>query len=185
MRLKRTYSLDMNVSTTCASRLFRGLSIFVSVCLLIFGTSSAVLALGVSDRHQPQVKRIPDPLISFSSEDGTPSYAILVEKETQRVMVYDCLDTFSLRHEFPCSTGEVAGRKQKSGDRRTPEGIYFFTAAFEKKYLAPIYGIGAFVLDYPNFLDRKFERAGNNIWLHGTDKPIKPRDSNGCIVMNN
>ncbi len=183
MRLERTYSLDMNILTTCASRLFRGLSIFVSLCLLIFGVSPAVLALGVSDQYQ--VRRIPDPLISLSSEDSTPSYAILVEKETQRVMVYDYLDTFSLRHEFPCSTGEVAGRKQKSGDRRTPEGIYFFTAAFEKKHLAPIYGIGAFVLDYPNFIDRKFERAGNNIWLHGTDKPIKPRDSNGCIVMNN
>ena len=40
-------------------------------------------------------------------------------------------------------------------------------------------------MDYPNFSDRKFEREGNNIWLHGSDKPIKPRDSSGCIVMNN
>jgi murein L,D-transpeptidase YafK len=79
----------------------------------------------------------------------------------------------------------VPGKKQQAGDRKTPEGVYFFTKVFAEKDLAPIYGIKAFVMDYPNFMDRKFERGGNNIWLHGSDKPIKPRDSKGCIVMNN
>jgi murein L,D-transpeptidase YafK len=176
--VQRIYSL------TFTPKILREIRIFGGLCLLILTLSSTVLALGISDRHRPQVKLIPDPLISLSAEDG-PAYAILVEKATQGVMVYEYQDTFSLRHKFPCSTGEVTGSKQKSGDRKTPEGIYFFTKASEKKYLGPIYGSMAFVMDYPNFLDRKFERGGNNIWLHGSDKPIKPRDSNGCIVMNN
>jgi hypothetical protein len=75
--------------------------------------------------------------------------------------------------------------KQKSGDRRTPEGVYFLTRAFEKRDLTPTYGNRAFVMDYPNLLDRKLNRGGNNIWLHGSNKPIKSRDSNGCVVMNN
>jgi murein L,D-transpeptidase YafK len=169
---------------TFISKIFLKMRIFAGLCLLIFAFFSTVLALGISDRHHTRVKRIPDPLISLSAEDG-PAYAVLVEKATQRVMVYECQGTFSLKHTFPCSTGEVAGRKQMSGDRKTPEGIYFVTKASEKKYLDPLYGSMAFVMDYPNFLDRKFERGGNNIWLHGSDKPIKPRDSNGCVVMNN
>ena len=34
-------------------------------------------------------------------------------------------------------------------------------------------------------MDRLAGRDGNAIWLHGTNKPLKPRDSNGCIVMEN
>ena len=174
----------MNISKTFTSRIPRAILIVVCLCFLILPLHSAAPPSGASDRNLPHVRLIPDPLISLSPEDG-PAHAILVEKDTQRVMLYEYKDTFSLRHEFPCSTGEVAGRKQKSGDRKTPEGVYFFTRAFHKKDLGPIYGNRAFVMDYPNLLDRKFKRDGNNIWLHGSDKPLKPRDSNGCIVMNN
>jgi murein L,D-transpeptidase YafK len=158
--------------------------IFVCQCLLLFALFPVVLASGVVEQHPPQAGHVPDSLISFSPEDG-PAYAILVEKDTQRVMVYEYNDTFRLKYQFSCSTGEVAGKKEKSGDRKTPEGIYFFTNAFDKRYLAPTYGNKAFVIDYPNLLDRKLNRGGYNIWLHGSNKPIRSRDSNGCIVMNN
>jgi len=167
----------MGISMTFISRIPRTIPIFVGLCLLVLLLPSAVLASQAS-------KLIPYPLVSFSPEDGA-AFAILVEKETQRLLLYEYKDTFSLKQEFSCSTCKVAGIKRESGDLKTPEGIYFFTKIFEKKHLAPIYGIRAFVMDYPNFSDRKFEREGNNIWLHGSDKPIKPRDSSGCIVMNN
>lgn len=169
---------------TSTSRVFSAIIVFVCQHFLIFTACSLVLASGVSEQHPPLAKRIPDSLISLGSEDGR-AYAILVEKESQSLMVYEHKDTFSLKHKFPCSTGEVAGKKRKSGDRKTPEGVYFLTKAFEKKDLSATYGSRAFVMDYPNFLDRKFNRGGNNIWLHGSDKPIKSRDSNGCVVMAN
>jgi len=176
--------LDMIPSKTCASRIFRAIPILVCQYLLIVTLFPVVLASGAPEQHLPQVKFIPASLINLSPEDG-PAYAVLVEKDTQRVMVYEYKNGFRLKHTFPCSTGEVAGKKQKSGDRRTPEGIYFFTRAFKKRDLNPTYGNRAFVMDYPNLLDRKLNLGGNNIWLHGSNKPIKSRDSNGCVVMNN
>jgi murein L,D-transpeptidase YafK len=162
----------------------RKILIFFFQCLVFLTFISASPAPRASDRQPANIKLVPDRLISLSSEDGG-AYAILVEKESQRVIVYEYRGTFSAKDEFPCSTGEADGTKQKPGDQKTPEGIYFFTEVFKKKELGPIYGRKAYVIDYPNFLDRKFGREGNSIWLHGSDKPIKPRDSNGCIVMNN
>ena len=40
-------------------------------------------------------------------------------------------------------------------------------------------------MDYPNLLDQIAGRDGNSIWMHGTNKPLKPRDSNGCVALNN
>jgi murein L,D-transpeptidase YafK len=163
------------------------MALFVSRCLLILAAISLVpeaLASSASGRQLPYLRLVPDSLISLSAEPGT-AHAIFVEKATQTLTVYEFTDMLFLKHRFPCSTGEVSGKKQQSGDRKTPEGVYFFTKAFAEKELAPIYGSRAFVMDYPNFADRKFKRGGDNIWLHGSDKPIKPRDSNGCIVMNN
>ena len=178
------YHFDMISSMTSTSRIFRVIAISVCQYLLIFTLFPVVLASGATEQHLPQVKFIPDSLISLTSEEG-PAYAIFVEKDTQSIMVYEHKDTFRLKYRFPCSTGEVAGKKQKSGDRKTPEGIYFFTRAFRKRDLSPTYGNRAFVMDYPNLLDRKLNLGGNNIWLHGSNKPIKSRDSNGCVVMNN
>jgi murein L,D-transpeptidase YafK len=182
--MHRIYFPKMNVSVIFAARLSCGIPVLVCLCLLVFSVSSFALASEASEQDVSQVVLVPDPLVSLGSENGA-DYAILVEKDTQLLMLYEYKDALSLIHEFNCSTGEVAGRKQKSGDRKTPEGIYFFTKAFEEKDLGPIYGTGAFVMDYPNFLDLKFNRGGHNIWLHGSDKPIKPMDSNGCVVLNN
>lgn len=127
---------------------------------------------------------IPACLIGLNWEEG-PAYAIVVEKASQTLRVYEWNNGFTLKHQFPCSTGEAHGKKEKTGDRKTPEGVYFFTKAFEKRYLSATYGNGAFVMDYPNLLDQLENRHGHNIWLHGTNKPLKPRDSNGCIAVEN
>jgi murein L,D-transpeptidase YafK len=86
---------------------------------------------------------------------------------------------------FACSTGENIGDKQKAGDKKTPEGVYFFTRTISQKQLQAQYGIGAFVLNFPNSMDRKEGKQGNGIWLHGTDKKLVPFDSRGCIAMEN
>ena len=112
--------------------------------------------------------------------------AILVEKETQMLYVYSKENgSLDLAFKAPCSTGEAFGPKKKAGDKKTPEGIYFLTDIYEDRYLTPIYGKRAFPSDYPNFIDLRQGKEGSAIWIHGTDKSLKPMDSNGCVAMEN
>ncbi|WP_457567908.1 L,D-transpeptidase family protein [Desulfurobacterium sp.] len=87
--------------------------------------------------------------------------------------------------EFECVTGKKPGDKLKEGDQRTPEGIYI--PLYWRNRLPRIYGPGAFVLNYPNLIDRKIlHRGGHGIWIHGMDTPSRPPHStNGCIVLEN
>lgn len=117
-------------------------------------------------------------------DDGT-SYAVLVDKLNQKVYIYHKLNPFRPYRVYRCSTGENRGAKRRKNDRRTPEGLYFFTDSFEKKELAPIYGDRAFPIDYPNQFDRKEGRDGYGIWFHGLNRPMKPMDTNGCIALEN
>ncbi|MBC8199249.1 MAG: L,D-transpeptidase family protein [Desulfobacterales bacterium] len=140
----------------------------------------------VASRHLSRA-RAPDVLISFDNDSST-KYAMVVEKETQQLLVYsydDYDDSFKEMSIFKCSTGEMAGGKLRSGDKKTPEGVYFFTNEHKKRDLSPIYGNKAFPIDYPNFFDRIEGRRGHSIWLHGTNQSIKARDSNGCVVLAN
>ncbi|MDI6687304.1 MAG: L,D-transpeptidase [Desulfobacterales bacterium] len=134
--------------------------------------------------YQPSRVKVPDVLISFDN-DSSSKYAMVVEKGTQQLLVYYYGDSFKEMYRFKCSTGEVAGRKFRSGDKKTPEGLYFFTNKYKKRDLSSIYGTMAFPINYPNFFDRVEGRNGHSIWLHGTNQPIKARDSNGCIVLAN
>lgn len=40
-------------------------------------------------------------------------------------------------------------------------------------------------MNYPNVVDREQGKGGFAIWLHGTDRPLVPYDSNGCVAMQN
>ncbi len=112
--------------------------------------------------------------------------AILVEKQSQTLYVYS-QETKGLSVAFSaaCSTGEVFGDKNKAGDKKTPEGIYFLIDEYEDRYLTPVYGKKAFPSDYPNFYDQRLGKNGSAIWIHGTDKALKPMNSNGCIALEN
>jgi len=128
--------------------------------------------------------RVPDALIEPGA--GKVSYILVVEKATQTLLLYEYNNGhYYLKDSFVVTTGERIGDKEKEGDRKTPEGFYIFTNKYIERELAPIYGILAYPMDYPNFLDVRLDRAGNGIWLHGSDRKLVPRDSNGCIALNN
>ena len=110
-------------------------------------------------------------------------YIVLVDKSQQMVMVYRSDNLFKPEKIYQCSTGENHGRKSVVNDKKTPEGIYFFTGYYTKEYLAPIYGAMALTLNYPNIFDIKDGRNGYGIWFHGTNKSLKPNDTNGCIAL--
>lgn len=131
-------------------------------------------------------EKIPDVLVGIENSEHETNYVFVVEKATQTFLVYAHeKGRFSEIARYECSTGKSFGPKEVSGDGKTPEGVYFFLKKHKKKELAPIYGIMAFPTDYPNALDRMEGKTGNAIWLHGTNKPLVPRDSNGCIVLDN
>ena len=142
----------------------------------------AVLCHGIFARGA-RADLVPAPLLKWS-EKG-PDYAVLVDKSVQKVYLYHKKDPFKPLKIYPCSTGENSGPKTRKNDRKTPEGVYFFVRSYEQRELAPIYGVKAFPIDYPNPFDRKVGNGGYGIWFHGTNKPLKPRDTNGCIVLEN
>lgn len=78
--------------------------------------------------------------------------------------------------------------KQRAWDRRTPLGVYFITKKIDTSRLHEKYGVAAYALDYPNAWDRREERTGGGIWLHGVDRrePTRPpRDTDGCLALPN
>ena len=132
----------------------------------------------------PETLPVPASMVYIGEQE--PGYAFLVDKSAQRLHLYrQEADGPKLVKTFVCATGENSGGKKSRGDKRTPEGVYFFTRVIESKNLSSIYGIRAFPMDYPNFLDRMDYLRRDGIWLHGTDKPLTPYSTNGCIVLDN
>ncbi len=128
-------------------------------------------------------KLIPAPLLKWA--DKGSDYAVLVDKSAQKVFLYHRDEGSKPVKVYRCSTGENSGPKLKRNDRKTPEGIYFFTHSYVDRELAPIYGVRAFAMDYPNPLDKKQGKGGYGIWFHGTNEPLKSWDTNGCVVLEN
>jgi hypothetical protein len=121
----------------------------------------------------------------LDDEIGEKHHAVVVDKNRQQLHLFEFQGIWRLIDTWPCSTGKIAGRKQREGDAKTPEGIYYAVRHVPDRYLSDIYGAYALPLNYPNWLDRKADRSGSAIWLHGTDKPLRERDSNGCVVLEN
>jgi murein L,D-transpeptidase YafK len=140
---------------------------------------AAVLVLLFS---QALASDLPDAIIRLPENEN----AILVEKQSQTLYVYSQQNKeLSVTFTAACSTGEIFGDKKKAGDKKTPEGVYFLIDEYEDRYLTPVYGKKAFPSDYPNFYDQRLGKDGSAIWIHGTDKALKPMDSNGCIALEN
>ncbi len=138
------------------------------------------------ERIQISDDLLPSPFLYFNC-DREDNYFFLVEKRSQQFYVMRIMDsTCQVVTQYNCSTGKVRGDKNEVGDQKTPEGIYFIRAEKEPRTLAPIYGAGAYVLDYPNAFDQVFKKNGYGIWIHGTNEPDRIRNSNdtkGCVVL--
>jgi murein L,D-transpeptidase YafK len=120
----------------------------------------------------------PTNLLSVGEKDKS----IIVDKSLHRLYIYEGLELIG---SYNITTGKAKGDKQKRGDLKTPEGVYFFTELLDGKKLPSRYGVLAVVLDYPNPVDLAKGKTGSGIWLHGTDDPERlerPRDSKGCVV---
>lgn len=114
-------------------------------------------------------------------------HVLLVNKAEQFLLVLssNAPGTIQVIDTFRITTGRVDGNKEKEGDLKTPEGIYEIVALIPGTQLPPKYGPMAFVLDYPNFIDRIQNHIGSNIWIHGRDEEIVDRQTEGCISLEN
>ncbi len=113
-------------------------------------------------------------------------YCILANKATKAMHVLRKRGAdWNIFRSYSMAIGEQEGRKLRSGDKKTPEGLYFIVGRKEKSELTSMYGPLAFVLNYPNAEDRKLERTGNGIWIHGTNPDSMPVQTRGCLELSN
>ena len=118
-------------------------------------------------------------------------YALICEKESKLLHLFKFQnERFALIKSYPCIIGANGTNKKKAGDHATPKGSYFTLRYTPGSALQEIYGEGAFILNYPNFLDRRERKDGGGIWIHGhvPGKVIGAGDlvnTKGCIAVSN
>lgn len=125
------------------------------------------------------------------------SHHVLVAEKSTHILYLFKNDSGQpkLLQKYQMATGKKSGDKIFQGDHRTPEGIYIFNDFLTHQQLldrhgkaGEIYGVGAFVMNYPNPLDNYKGKTGGGIWLHSTNDETridKGLDSRGCIVAHN
>ena len=123
-------------------------------------------------------------------------HILIAEKSTHKLYLFENADSNpKLVKTYQMATGKKSGDKVFQGDHRTPEGVYVFTQFVPREELlrrhgkeGEIYGIGAFVMNYPNPMDSSEQKTGSGIWLHSTNDETrieKGLDSRGCVVVAN
>lgn len=136
----------------------------------------------------------PENLIQL--DDYFTHHVLVAEKLTHKLYLFENNEGYpKLIKTYQMATGKKSGDKIFQGDHRTPEGVYQFTDFLTHEDLlkrhgkqGEIYGVGAFVMNYPNPMDAREGKTGGGIWLHSTNDETridKGLDSRGCIVSAN
>lgn len=123
-------------------------------------------------------------------------HVLVAEKATHKLYLFENKGGLpQLVKTYQMATGKKSGDKIFQGDHRTPEGVYQFIDFLTHEDLlkrhgkqGEIYGVGAFVMNYPNPMDAREGKTGGGIWLHSTNDETridKGLDSRGCIVSAN
>jgi len=123
----------------------------------------------------------------FYNLSGKIDTILIVDKNQQElyVLAENSEHQIEVVDEFRVTTGRIRGDKEKEGDLKTPEGIYTIIRKLNGTRLPEKYGPLAFVLNYPNYVDRLYHKNGTNIWIHGRNEQIKDRQTEGCISLEN
>ncbi|HPC35656.1 MAG TPA: L,D-transpeptidase family protein [Candidatus Marinimicrobia bacterium] len=120
------------------------------------------------------------------SADSTGN-VLIVDKSHQKMFVVrsNAPGAQEILKQYRITTGRRNGDKEREGDLKTPEGIYYINGRIPDSQLTVKYGPLAFSLDYPNYVDRLQKRNGSNIWIHGRDEEISDFITEGCISLDN
>ena len=138
------------------------------------------------DSDKTSKTQLPENILFLA--DSQP-YVILVDQQKSRIYVYrNEQGSLALETDYFITIGLKGSGKQKRGDQKTPVGIYHTTRYIDGSELPDLYGAGAFPISYPNAWDRRKQRTGDGIWIHGTPSYTynrAPWESNGCIAVSN
>lgn len=119
----------------------------------------------------------------------TERYVLAADASHSRLYVFENTGTsYRLVKDYFMTIGKEGMGKNKEGDLRTPEGVYFVTSYLDGEGLPERYGPGAFPINYPNEFDKKLRRTGYGIWIHGTEPENYnrvPLASDGCLSLSN
>lgn len=139
------------------------------------------------------------PSFAARGDTATPAYVLKLPESVRTVLIAETATATLHRYladdgalvkgdSQRMSIGQNGVGKVRSGDRRTPLGIYFVVEELDTSNLHEKYGPVAFPLDYPNAWDVVRRRTGYGIWIHGVepDSGTRPdRDTDGCIALPN
>lgn len=121
----------------------------------------------------------------FDDQPGIPPRFVAVDKQNQQLFLMEHKSPLQVVAKFTCTTGQVEGDKQDEGDKKTPEGVYFVNRHIREGLDFALYGGMAYTLNYPNPMDILRNKSGHGIWVHGRGHSIVPRETQGCVAMNN
>ncbi len=113
-----------------------------------------------------------------------PERLVAVDKDQQQFYLFEKKSPLKLTLNYPCTTGQVEGDKQKINDKRTPEGVYFVEYKISSGLDFKEYGGIAYTLNYPNPVDKLRGKTGYGIWIHSKGEAIEPRITRGCIAID-
>jgi murein L,D-transpeptidase YafK len=117
---------------------------------------------------------------------GNLSSALVADKQGHMLYLLNRTDSsWKIEKKWNVAIGERNGPKQKNGDKRTPEGVYFIVGRRERSELSNIYGPLSYMLDYPNEDDVREGKTGQGIWIHGTAPDTSPYVTRGCLELEN
>jgi murein L,D-transpeptidase YafK len=129
---------------------------------------------------------IPASIIQLAPNRNT---VVVVDAANARLYTYKNSEgKLSLAMNNYTTIGKKGNHKRLEGDEKTPIGVYHVTRFIADKDLPPLYGSGAFPINYPNQHDKRMGRTGFGIWLHGTHPESfnrVPLASDGCVAMSN
>ncbi len=123
--------------------------------------------------------------VELASHENGPTMFLAIDKKKQLLFMLEQRSPLSLAGRFTCSTGEIPGDKLVEGDLKTPEGVYFVQRRLNSGLDYELYGDLAFTLNYPNPVDRLKGKTGSGIWIHGRGNQLTPRETKGCVALNN
>lgn len=116
-------------------------------------------------------------------------HAIAVDTTRSRLYLFSHgPQGLSLERDFYVSLGKQGVGKYTEGDRRTPLGVYWISAALPKGQLDARFGNGALRFNYPNAADKMQGRTGSGLFLHGVPSEVlnhEPWATDGCVAMSN
>lgn len=137
-------------------------------------------------RSRPGRDHLPEQLLQLGPDEDR---VVVIDLTASRLYLFENRDGVPrLAADYYISSGKNGPDKVREGDKKTPLGVYRITGYIPNNRLPDFYGAGALPIDYPNAWDKKRDKTGYGIWLHGT--PIgaysrPPLASDGCVALTN